>query len=354
MFRGVYIQRGDSVTLLKKLSKRIQRLFVYFDQDGYFESAVETIPAVRVTSAAAVPIQPLGSKWSQTSALVVNLKLKPFYSKEEFSDFFKNVWSTTQAKKGLFINAAQAQYMLSDDILDNFDIIFKREPFKDRNKYSISDANKAKIVPTMIHCPFVHVPRNNLLSQIYHKMLPEVLVCKPDEAVFEVGFSGADAAEHTLRRDVWQRIVDEGFTRIGGLQPNPYKKEPIPVELAGPRLRGKKYRNALCAAKINLALKGIGEYTFRHQELLYLGAFMMSDASITELELPMPLEEGKHYVAFSDLDDMVEKIRYYLTHENERLKIAAAGKHLFDEYYNPTKHGEEILMRLEQVGCGRV
>lgn len=76
---------------------------------------------------------------------------------------------------------------------------------------------------------------------------------------------------------------------------------------------------------------------------------MMSSPSIRDVELPMPLEEGKHYVAFDDMDDMVEKIRYYLSHEDERLKIAAAGKRLFDEYYNPERHGQEILAALTQI-----
>ena len=42
---------------------------------------------------------------------------------------------------------------------------------------------------------------------------------------------------------------------------------------------------------------------------------------------------GKHLVTFSNLDDMCDKIRYYLSHEEERLQIVkAAQQHCFDNY----------------------
>ncbi len=195
----------------------------------------------------------------------------------------------------------------------------------------------------MISCPFVTLPRNSFISRFYMSLAPRINVCSAKEAVYDVGFSGADASAHSVRRDAWSRVLQGKFSTLGGLQKNPYVDTSLPAELLGPRFSGRAYRDALCAARINLALPGIGAYTFRHQELLYLGAFMLSHSSIDELELPMPLKEGEHYVSFRNPDEMADKIRYYLSHETERQKIAAAGKKLFDEYYKPERHAADII-----------
>jgi hypothetical protein len=283
-------------------------------------------------------------------AVVINRKAKPFADDGDRAAFFAQILRSVKMPKMLFVGSAQAGFMPNDAVIDCFDVVFKREPHCNYDLYQLSEENKAKIMPTMISCPFVHAPRDNWLSRAYNLVRPTAQPWSSVEVEqYEVGFSGADAAAHSIRRDVWKRVVDEGFSTIGGLQPNPNTKIAIPEELHGPRFKGKRYRDALCAAKINLALPGIGEYTFRHQELLYLGKFMLSHNSIDELELPMPLTEGKHYVSFSDVDDMVEKIRYYLAHEDERLKIAAAGKALFDEYYDSVRHGQDISAALQAV-----
>ena len=344
--RVLYLGRGEFRTnFAKRWLHKLRQSLYFSDQDGFFEqslfSQVEVIPYTFTSN-----IRTLAK---ECDVLLVNWKQPSFKTEEARIEAIDRVVKMAGLPCALFINAAQAQYLPSETVLDNFDIIFKREPFKDRNRYNISEANKAKIVPTMIHCPFVHAPRNNWFSNVYRLVRTNVPVCRPGEAVYDVGFSGADAAEHSLRRDVWQKVLDAGFSTIGGLQPNPFTKLPISKELQGLRFKGRKYRDSLCRSKINLALDGIGQYTFRHQELLFLGAFMMSSPSIREVELPMPLKENVHYVAFDNLDDMVEKIRYYLTHEDERLRIATAGKKLFDEFYNSKRHGQEIAGDLQRI-----
>lgn len=347
-----YLQRNEipAKHLLKRFLRRVKNSFYFHDQDGFFESALQSLSGTKDTST----FTRLGKNESllieHTDAVVVNLKCQYFRSIHEQKKFFQEFLKQHKdVVKCLFINAAQASYMFDDTVLDNFDIVFKREPYRDRNKYALSEKNKAKIAPTMIHCPFSYAPRDNIFAKTLHTFRPKVKPCHSEEQKYEVGFSGVDAASHSLRRDAWERVINEGFITIGGLQSNPHAKMPVPEKLQGPRLKGKAYRDALCQAKINLALDGIGEYTFRHQELLYLGAFMMSGPSIRTIELPMPLEENKHYVAFDDLDDMVEKIRYYLAHDTERQKIAAAGKALFEEYYDPVRHGLNIVNAIQTV-----
>lgn len=344
--RVLCIQRFDSAELKTRL-RSPSHTFTFSDQEGFFEAALYSQARVDTISFTKLEQQPEIAQ--SYDAVVVNMKCHPFASAEERDERLVTLFSAVAVTKALFIGAARADFMLPDSVLNQVDVVFKREPYRDRTKYNLSSNNQQKIVPSMLSCPFVSLPRPTWLGSIVSLIGSAVEICDWEECDYEVGFSGADASHHTIRRDVWRRVVDEKFITIGGLQPNPYKKEPIPEDLAGPRFKGKKYRDALCAVKINLALPGIGEYTFRHQELLYLGKFMLSHNSIDELELPMPLEEGKHYVSFADVDEMVEKIHYYLKHEDERRAIAMAGKQLFDEYYDPERHGKEITARLQQI-----
>lgn len=338
----LYITRGKQTTFLfKKFFHFLRDCLMYRDQDGFFEASLASVTDVTVTTLGQAEKQILKGGYD---AVVMNWKQQGCSSEAERSEkFVRLLKSCSDVKKAVFVGAAKAEYLPSEEVIDHCDVIFKREPFLDRSRYNISPYNQKKIFPTMIHCPFVRTPRDNWLSKSYHLIRPSVSVCEINDTVYEVGFSGTDAASHSLRREVWARVLEEGFSTIGGLQPNPKTPQKLPVELEGPRIKRKDYRDALCRAKVNLALDGIGEYTFRHQEILYLGGFLMSGPSIRDVELPMPLVEGVHYVAFDDLDDMVEKIRYYLDHEDERLKIAAAGKELFSEYYDPISHGQQLL-----------
>jgi len=342
--RILYVGRSDG-SGLKSYLKWQKRQLSFGEQDGFFEASLFSVGKIVETTIGNCESE---LKRGSFDAVVVNLKCGGFSDEGKRDVFFIKTFGGLNIPKALFIGSAKAGQMVEDRVADAFDVIFKREPYKDRGRYSLSAKNQNKIKATMISCPFVTLPRDSILSKLYVSFRSPVKICEAREMTADVGFSGAVAYERTLRQDVWRRVLAEGFSTIGGLQPNPYTKKPLPQELCGPRLRGMAYRDSLCHARVNLALPGIGAYTFRHQELLYLGAFMLSYNSIDELALPMPLKEGEHYVSFADLDEMTEKIRYYLAHETERQKIAAAGKQLFDEYYVPERHGTALRKALQE------
>ena len=334
--------------ILRKWYRDIRRSFYFNEQDGFFEASLCQIANVTEVTAAAV----LGGAvdLNRFDATVINLKAKNFADEQERFAFYKLCREQSDNPLALFIGAAQAQHMLSDEVLDTFDVIFKREPFFDKDRYQIAERNKKKIVPSMLSCPVQPIPRENLLGSLYSFFSSKGSRSREraNAVIRDVFFVGKMCSRHRLREDVVKRLVeDSNIDFAGGLLPHDSLSELRPPDdLSAKKLKGDSYISSINAAKINLALDGIGQYTFRHQELLSLGAFMMSGPSIREVELPVPLEEGKHYVAFDDLDDMVEKIRYYLAHEDERSKIAAAGKALFDEYYDPVRHGALIKSRL--------
>ncbi len=78
-------------------------------------------------------------------------------------------------------------------------------------------------------------------------------------------------------------------------------------------------------------------------EVWCLGGFCLSTLSIRDVTLPFANpQDGIHYVTFDGLDDLVSKVRYYLTHDEEREAIANAGRDFFKQIYDPIAHGKEI------------
>ena len=70
----------------------------------------------------------------------------------------------------------------------------------------------------------------------------------------------------------------------------------------------------------NIAMKD--DINMRCFEVLGSGSFLLTDRISYIEEL---FEDGKHLVLYDNLDDMIEKAKYYLDHDDEREKIAQAG-----------------------------
>jgi glycosyltransferase involved in cell wall biosynthesis len=120
------------------------------------------------------------------------------------------------------------------------------------------------------------------------------------------------------------------------------KIKTIPENLKGKNLSQSDFLKTIKKSKINLAVEGIGQFTFRHLEIWAMGGFMLSSPSLREILTPLGAKEGVHYAVFEDLDDVVKKIKYYLEHEEEREKIARAGQEMFKRDYDARQHGDYI------------
>jgi len=230
-----------------------------------------------------------------------------------------------------------------DDILDKFDIVFKREHYKDLSRYNISDENREKIRTTMLCCPFVKATRWNV-----DKIEPaEIGPRNPSEgAEHDVFFCGINTAR--VREEFVKKLSSEDFDFYGGLQFR--KREPkIDKKYSFPRLSLADYREAIRRSRINLALEGEGPFTYRHLETWQQCSFLISTPKIRGLELPIDAREGKHYVCYENYEDLVEKIYYYLEHSKERREIAVAGRKMFERDYDFEKHGRMVKDTLEQA-----
>jgi len=94
---------------------------------------------------------------------------------------------------------------------------------------------------------------------------------------------------------------------------------------------GTAYAKAIQATKVNLAIlsekrKGASSgdlTTTRTYEIPACGGFMLHERTSEVLEL---FEEGREIACFGDVDELMEKIGYYLKHNARREKIACAGR----------------------------
>lgn len=118
----------------------------------------------------------------------------------------------------------------------------------------------------------------------------------------------------------------------------------------GPEL-GHLYRHAC----INLM---IHPYTTTHQkvfEIIASGGFLMV-FHIPEAKDPCPitqyLQEGEGFVFFRHRKDFLEKVRYYLDHPEERIRITEAGQPKVLAHHTFRQTCQQILQRVQDRYCG--
>jgi spore maturation protein CgeB len=113
-------------------------------------------------------------------------------------------------------------------------------------------------------------------------------------------------------------------------------------------LWGESYPVALACAKIGLGLLGkhIPETsTTRTFEIPATGTFLLAERTALHQQL---FEEGKEAEFFSSDDEMIDKVKFYLAHDEARQRIAAAGR----ERCESSGYSSENLLRqvLETLG----
>ena len=120
--------------------------------------------------------------------------------------------------------------------------------------------------------------------------------------------------------------------------------------IRGTHISGTDYSKGLICAKIGLGLLNTlipDTSTTRTVEIPAVGTFLLAERTQEHLEM---FEENKEAEYFDSVDELLEKARYYLKHEEEREAIAAAGhKRAMSSGYDVTALLSEILQQTEQL-----
>lgn len=82
-------------------------------------------------------------------------------------------------------------------------------------------------------------------------------------------------------------------------------------------------------------------------EVTLCGAMLLEEESIETAKMFTPYVE---YVPYTSKKDLLEKCRYYLSHEDERARIAENGYKKAFQYYSAERFWKIVLKKLEQLG----
>ncbi len=182
-----------------------------------------------------------------------------------------------------------------------------------------------------------------------------IVLTEKENAVYQadVGFLGAHERE---RAEMLMRLAQQGirvkvwgggdWSKIKSWHPN-LRIEPRAV-------LEEEYAKAICGMQICLTfLRKVNRdlQTTRTMEIPACGAFMLAERTDEHLRL---FEEGVEAAFFSSFEELFEKCRYYLAHEEERQRIAQAGyqRCLRDGYSNDHRMKQALDYLFAQAALG--
>ena len=93
---------------------------------------------------------------------------------------------------------------------------------------------------------------------------------------------------------------------------------------------------------LNISLRSIHSgIPLRAMDIMGCGGFLLSNY---QEELGESFKEGKEMEMFRSREECLDKIRYYLTHEEERLSIAAEGYRAVNERFDYKKQLNKLIL----------
>jgi spore maturation protein CgeB len=156
----------------------------------------------------------------------------------------------------------------------------------------------------------------------------------------DVAFAGeADADRLPFFRSLIGAIPNLNLALYGGLW---NRDRQLGRYFRGP-VRGRDFRMALGGAKIVVNLvrrENRDDHVMRTFEGPACGAFMLHERTESHLEV---FREGKEAAFFESSDELIDKVRYYLSHEHERERIRQSG------HARTLNGGNSYRDRLEEI-----
>jgi hypothetical protein len=161
----------------------------------------------------------------------------------------------------------------------------------------------------------------------------------------DVGFVGAYEQERGADM-AW--LAGQGVAiKIWGYLWDRLQPVPPKLDLRHEAVRGDEYAKAVVASKIQLGfLRKVNRdlQTTRSIEIPAIGTFMLAERSPEHRRL---FEEGKEAEFFDSREELLEKCRYYLEHDEERRRIARAGRQrCIDGGYSNAERLDDVVARI--------
>jgi spore maturation protein CgeB len=139
----------------------------------------------------------------------------------------------------------------------------------------------------------------------------------------DVGFIGWPEAP----RERSMRFLARSGVPVRVWGPWPKRKAAANLRVEGRPLWDAEYARAIAATRINLGfLRHVNRdrHTTRSIEIPACGGFLLAERTPEHREL---FREGEEAEFFASDGELLEKTRWYLAHEEERARVAAAGMH---------------------------
>lgn len=185
--------------------------------------------------------------------------------------------------------------------------------------------NKSYILDDMrrLGAKNIHFVNNSYEETFHHPY--DLTLQEREELGGDVGFVGTWEQN---RCDSILYLVNNGIkVRVFGTKEwQKYKNYSPNLIIEEHGLGGEDYSKSLQAFKISLCFlrkMNLDQQTTRSVEIPACGGFMMAERTDEHLAL---FDENKEAVYFSSNEELLMKCRYYLYHDDERIKIAMAGR----------------------------
>jgi|WetSurSiteA1Bulk_404760.scaffolds.fasta_scaffold02221_5 hypothetical protein len=109
----------------------------------------------------------------------------------------------------------------------------------------------------------------------------------------------------------------------------------LPISLVTKKLLHQKYVSVINASRIFVTSNNVfGSPSMKYTEVLACGTFMLADRPADFKVLGF--KDGEHLVLYNNMNDLVDKVKYYLAHPKERVKIERQGMNFVRENHNNT------------------
>jgi hypothetical protein len=215
---------------------------------------------------------------------------------------------------------------LNKILIPNLKLIYVVNLLKDYDRYCLSNNLRDKLRLTYYGLGMLDIRYD---FNVHKFSQPERTNYESNNDIF---FSGNYSAS-PIRKSVCEFILKEF----------PEKRRKI---IINKHLTKQEYIKNILSSKINLALAGnFNNLTYRHNELLFLNSFFLSDYTFSEFKISENFSNLDSF-CFKSNADLKDLVYFYLNFDDEREKVSKDLNIIFKNFYSPKKFSESIYKDL--------